>query len=205
LLTIRDDPRVKSLARARAGDLDLAEDALQEAYYAVARTAHPERIDDLRAYYCRVLLRMIYKLRGQLGVALVDDFAELADTCQLRAAGESAPPPFDETVCSNLLTRDRLRYLAAHRAALSRTVPGRSRDSARYREVIVTFAELVLRASATGGLSVADLNLALRSAYPQWFGDAGVAVGNIHQRCSRAQADIRVLLRSVIDRDELYS
>lgn len=190
----------------RAGDLDLAEDALQEAYYAVARTARPERIDDLRAYYCRVLLRMIYKLRAQSGAAaLVDDFAELADACQRMTGGASTPPPFDETVCSNLLTRDRLRYLATRRAALSRTVPGRSPDSARYREVIVTFAERVLRASVTGGLSVADLNLALRTTYPQWFAEAGVAVGNIQQRCSRAQADIRVLLRSVIDRDELYS
>ena len=36
LVTIREDPQVKDLARRRAGDPDVAQDALQETYYAMA-------------------------------------------------------------------------------------------------------------------------------------------------------------------------
>ena len=66
------------LARTRAGDPELAEDALLEAYYAVARLENPERIADPRAHYCGVLLRSIHKLRSQRGAALIDDFEVVA-------------------------------------------------------------------------------------------------------------------------------
>jgi sigma-70-like protein len=200
LTAIREDPKVKSLARSRAGDSDLAEDALQEAYYAVARLENPERIMDLKAYYCRVLLRNIHRLRSQLGAILIEDFGIVADTCQRKPGGEPPPPAFDEVVGSHLLIQGFLRYLAAHRTALTRTVPGRSPDAARYRDVIVTVVECVLRASVAGGLSDAEQNLAFRTLNPQWFADAGVAIDNIHQRSSRARADVCRLLQEIVRR-----
>ena len=67
LLEIRQDPQVRSLARRRAVSLDLAEDALQEAYYAVAKVKNPGQISNLRAYFCRVLVRKADELRDEKG------------------------------------------------------------------------------------------------------------------------------------------
>ena len=205
LAAIREDPKVKKLARGRAGDPELAEDALQEAYYAVARLADPEHIEDLRAYYCRVLLRQIQRLRSQLGAELIDNFEVVADNRQRRPGGELPPAPLDEIVGSHLLVRDLMRYFAGHRADLSRMVSARSPDPALYREMIVTVAERLLLASAAGGLSDAEKNLALRTLYPQWFDEAVVAVNNVHQRFTRARADVDRLLQGFIKRGDLYS
>jgi hypothetical protein len=124
----------------------------------------------------------------------------VADTCHRKPGGEPPPPAFDEAVGSYLLIQGFLRYLAAHRTALSRTVPGRSPDLARYRDVIVTVVERVLRASVAGGLSDAEQNLAFRTLYPQWFAEAGAAIDNIHQRFARARADVCRLLQEIIRR-----
>jgi hypothetical protein len=208
LAVIREDPKVKNLARGRAGDTELAEDALQETYYAVAqmlaRIENPERIVDLRAYYCRVLLRNIHKFRSQLGATLIDDFGAVADNCQRKPGGELPPPPFDEAVGSYLLIQGFLRYLTEHGAALSRTVPGRSHDPDRYRDVIVTVGERVLRASVAGGLSDPEQNLAFHTLYPQWFAEAGNAINNIHQRFARARADVCRLLQEITLRCDPY-
>lgn len=204
LTVIREDPKVKSLARSRAGDSELAEDALQEAYYAVARLENPERIVDLRAYYCRVLLRNIHRLRSQLGAILIEDFGVVTDTCQRKPGGEPPPLPFDEAVGSHLLIQGFLRHLVLHRTALTRTVPGRSSDPARYRDVIVTVVERVLHASVAGGLSDAEQNLAFGTLYPQWFAETGVAIANIHQRSSRARADVCRLLQEIIRHCDPY-
>jgi hypothetical protein len=200
LAAIREDPKVKNLARSHARDSDLAEDALQETYYALARLENPERIVDLRAYYCRVLLRNIHRLRSQLGAILIEDFGVVADTCLRKPGGEPPPPPFDEAVGSRLLIQGFLRYLALHRVALTRTVPGRSPDPAHYRDVIVTVVERMLHASVAGGLSDAEQNLAFRTVYPQWFAEAGGAIDNIHQRSSRARADVCRLLQEIVRR-----
>jgi hypothetical protein len=200
LAAIREDPKVKSLARSRAGDLGLAEDALQEAYFTVARVENPEHIEDLRAYYCRVLLRSIHRLRGQLGADLVEDFGRVADNSQGRPGGEPPLPPFDGTVITNLFVQDCLRYVAEHRVALSGKVPGRSPDPGRYRDAVVTVARAMLLAS----VSDIDLNQTLRTAYPQWFAENGVPVSNIHQRFARARADVSSLLQEIIKRRDLY-
>lgn len=68
---IREDPQVKKLAHTWAGDPDVAEDALREAYWALAKVEHPERIEDLRKCFLIVVTRKAYRLRGQLGAAAV--------------------------------------------------------------------------------------------------------------------------------------
>src|SRR5579864_4712929 len=59
LAEIVADPEVRRLALRRAGSRELAEDALQETFYAVARVRDPRRIESLRAFFCRSLINEI--------------------------------------------------------------------------------------------------------------------------------------------------
>ena len=205
LLAIWEDPQVKNLARAWARDSDLAEDALQETYYAMARVKNPELIEDARSYFCRVLMRTIGHLRGQLGAVLVDDFSGLADACQRKLGGGVLSPPFDELVNTKLLARNWLRCLASRGATLTQDVPGRSPDPDRYRLAVVTTAVWMLLAIVSGDFRPEDLNPTLRAAFREWFAGDGVATSNIQQRLSRGRADIGDLLKSVISLEELRS
>jgi hypothetical protein len=170
----------------------------------MARIKDPRGIEDPKAYFCRVLIRVINALRGQLGAILPDDFASLADGYQGKACGEALPRPVDETVAANLLARGWLEHFIAERESLTAAVPGRSPDPGRYRALIVSVAEQVLRSIIIADVCDADGNPALRAAYPGWFNDDGGTTGNAHQRFSRARADVRSLLRMIISRDDLY-
>jgi DNA-directed RNA polymerase specialized sigma24 family protein len=205
LLAIREDAQIRRLARARAGNIDLAEDALQETFYAMARIKDPTGIEDLRAYFCRVLIRVINALRGQLGAVLPDDLTALVDAGRGKARGQPVPRPVDEAVAAGLLAQGWLERFAAERESLSAAVPGRSRDPGRYRQVIVRVAELVLRAIVTADVCDADGDPALRAAYPEWFAEDGSQADNLYQRFSRARADVHTLLRAIINRDDLFA
>ena len=195
LLAVREDPQVVNFARWRAGDPDIAEDALQEAFYAIAKMKNPERISDLRPYFIRVLTHEIYRLLRQLkGTTLVDDFAGLADARQR----------FEAAVTRDLLTQMWRERFAAQRAHLVQAVPGRSRDQGRYRGLIVKVAEEVLMALVNGDVSHADADSVLCAAYPEWFADGGCTVDNAQQRLSRARADVNGVLRIVVSRTDLY-
>jgi DNA-directed RNA polymerase specialized sigma24 family protein len=206
LQAIREDPRVCHFALGRAGDRDLAEDALESAYCAVARVRDPEAINDLRKYFCRTVTNEIYRLRGQLGASLVEDFEDVADTRQDRSGcGPVSPRPVEETVCTSVqgqIWRDRF---AARRDQLRADVAGRSDDPERYRTVIVNAAGRVLAAILNVDVCDADSNDALRAAYPEWFGAGAPAANNAHQRFSRARADVRKLLMAVVNRGELLA
>ena len=108
-------------------------------------------------------------------------------------------------VASHLLIQDLLKYFARHGADLSRAVSARSPDPAHYRDMIATIAERLLLASDAGGLSEAEQNQALRTLYPEWFDEAVAAVNNVHQRFTRARADVDRLLQGFIKRGDLYS
>jgi len=204
LAVIREDPQVKNLAHRRAGDPELAKDALQEAYYAMAKM-DPEQIEDLRKYFCTVVTHTAYRLRGQLRAAVVEDPAGLVDASGRKLGGESLPPTFDEAVHTNMMGDNWRECLAMNRVALTGNVPGRSPDSDKYRNVIATVSKEMLNAILTGDFREVDLNLALGAAYPEWFAERCVGVSNIHQRFARARADVRDLLKTVISLDELRS
>lgn len=204
LAAIREDPQIKSLAHRRAEDPELAKDALQEAYYAMAKM-DPEQIEDLRKYFCTVVTHTVYRLRGQLRAAVVDDAAGLADACGRKLGGETLPPAFDEAVHTNMVGDNWCRCLDMNYVALASNVPGRSPDPDRYRNTIARVSKEMLDATLAGDFRDVDLNLALRAVYPEWFAEGCVAISNIHQRFARARADIRGLLKTVISLDELRS
>ena len=204
LAAVRDDPRIKSFALRLAGDLDLARDALNETYLAVARVQHPEHIDDLRKYFCRTLRRIVSRLRKQLGAIVIEDFDRIAEGHQDKPGCHPLPPPsVAETVISGLLAQDWLEQFTADREELASRVPGRSPRAERYRATIVAAAERLIVAIATADVCDADSNPALSAMYSQWFAEPGCAENTLHQRFSRARADIRALLRTIISRDDL--
>lgn len=203
LSEIRHDPQVKSLAWRHAESPDLAEDALQEAYYAVARMKHPEEIRNLRAYFNRVLINTARQLRSQLGAFPVEDVADVADGRPQALVGQQAAPPVEDTVGRRVLAGTWRERFTSQRALLVRNVPGRSPDPGRYKDVIVSVAERVLQAIVSGDVRDADGYLALSAAYPEWFAIDGRAVANGHQRLSRARADVSRVLRLVVRRTDL--
>ena len=93
--------------------------AIREAYCAVAGVENPERIKDLRAYFCRVLINEVYHLRGQLRATLVQDCESLAGV-RPGDGGCSpvSPRPFDETVGTRLVAQTWLERFAAQREGL---------------------------------------------------------------------------------------
>lgn len=191
------------MARRRARDPDLAEDALQATYYAITRVAHPTAIRDLRPYFCQALVREIYRQGAQLGAVLVDDFTGLVDERQRADASLAGPRPVDETASIHVLAEGWLRPFTAQRGDLLSSVPGRSPDRARYREIIVAAAERTLRACMVEKITDADHNSFLSGTYPGWFAEPGCAENTRDKRLERARADIRALLQSLIDRQDL--
>lgn len=200
LLAIANDPRVKSLARRRVGDRELAEDVIQESLYAVSRIPDPERIENLRAFFCTVVIHEADRLRRVPGTTLLDDPETALGAYRGRGA---APWPLEEAAVFHLMAQMWLARLVERKTQLRADVPGRSADPDRYRDLIVAMAEPVLQAAVRGEASDEDSNPALRAAYPGWFAEPGRAENSCHQRLSRARADLRALLQSVVTHDEL--
>lgn len=206
LVEIWMDPGIKKLARRKAGDPDLADDALQSAYCAMLRV-DLDQVEDVRAYFARVLLHEVHRLhrqRRQLRAALVDDFDRMAEE-RLGAIGchRTPPPCVHDAVCASLQGQSWLKRLADRRGDLMASVPARSRDAVRYRAVIYAAAEKILRAGMRGDVSEADTNDTLRASYPEYFQQPDATPNTCDQRFCRARVDIRALLRSVVSHDEL--
>jgi DNA-directed RNA polymerase specialized sigma24 family protein len=195
LVTIREDPRIRGLARQWAGNAEAAADALQSTFEAMYRLRHLAEIENLSGYFVRVLRRMVYQELGQLNAVLPDDFSRLAEE-------RRSTPSFEDGVCLSLEAQDRYERFRAERDHLVRTVSARGGDKPRYRAVIGDAAELILRSSLRGESSEADRPPALRAAYPEYFAEPGVAPNTLDQRCHRAVKDVRKLLEALL-RSEL--
>lgn len=206
LAAIVADPEVQRLALRRAGSRELAEDALQETFYAVARLGDRGYIESPRRYFCRALINEInHQLTNRRPVPLDDPEAAQSHRQQTAIRlGHAALRPVEDEAVGRVLGATLLARFRGARGQLEAGVPGRSHDPARYRIVIVAVAERILRAAADGHVSQADSNTNLRRSYPDWFGDSACP-GACHQRLSRARRDVRTLLMTVVSRDELSS
>jgi DNA-directed RNA polymerase specialized sigma24 family protein len=204
LARIRQDPQIWRLAMRRAGSRELAEDALQETYYSVARVKDPGHIENLRAFFCRALINQISHLRGQLNPIPVEDPEVLVGTRpengQILAA---AARPVDEAAAWRQLAATWRKRFRLERERLKALVPKRSSDPRRYREVIVAAAAKILHAAADGSVNWADSDDVLRAAYPDWFDEPGCTRDTYYQRLGRARREMQVLLMAVVGRDEL--
>lgn len=203
LTEIRQDPRTRRLARRYAGDPALADDALQRTYYALAHLKNLEQIANLPAYFRTVLAREVYRERGQLGAALIEDFARVVEARQ-DAGGPVSPPAIEDAVGFSLQARSWLERFAEDRDDLLAGIPARSGDPVRYRAVIYVGAEQVLRDGINAEPSDADTDEGLRAAYPEYFGQPGCLPNTLYQRFHRARDDVKRVLQAIVSRDELF-
>jgi DNA-directed RNA polymerase specialized sigma24 family protein len=203
LATLVNDPAIRRLAAARAGNRELAEDALQETYWAVARVKDPGRIEDLRAFFCTCLLREINHQRTRSTPVRF----QAPDTTTEQGRGSSSignpPSSVEDEASRRLLAETLLTRLNRDRDQLLASVPARSPDHRRYRTAIVAAAKTILLLLLEGPVASADWNAALQAKYPQWCGEPGLARAAADQRLSRARRDVQALLQKILPRHEL--
>jgi hypothetical protein len=193
LLALRQDPQVTIIARKLAGDMGLAEDLNQTVCYRLAALKHPERINNIRVYYLRVLRNEAAKLYALRQETPFED-------------PDSVPTPalpIDEKVCTSVQAEVWFERFATRREHLRDAVPARSGDPDRYQGLIYETAGQVLRDGINGEPGDADTNDAFRRAYPEYFARPGASADLLHQRFRRAREDVKAVLRTVVDRDEL--
>jgi hypothetical protein len=208
LARIVADPEVRRLAERRAGCRELAEDALHETYWAVARTKSPSDIRDLRAFFCTSLIREINHQRTRQAPVPTQDIEGLSDRRQVAAPHAAGPPPtsVEGQASLRMLAQVVLARLKAAPEGLTVLIPARSDDANRYRDAIIGAAITILNLLLEGYVVQADWNAVLRAAYPQWCDEPGLARDASDKRLSRARHDVQDLLRALFPpRDELAS
>jgi DNA-directed RNA polymerase specialized sigma24 family protein len=201
LALLREDPGVQSFARRIARNRELADDALQEAYYAVSRVKDPTAIKDLRSYFCRAVRNKVTGMSQQPCPRPPADI----DTMLASAMPDGRGPSLPGSPCeaSGIRSAQRARWLASIAGRPTAQIPGRSDDPDRYRLAVVEVARWALEAMLDGELSTADMNDLLISRHQEWFAAADSCTNTCHQRLSRARRDAFKLLGAVISRDEL--
>ncbi len=198
LTEIWADPQIRAIARRRANSPQAAEDALQITYLAMFQLRHLGQIENLRGYFCKVLIRAVYHEQAQLSALLVDDFSWVTEQADA-AFQRNLLAGLEDTACAAVQAQSWHMRLIRNRDKLAAAVPGRSSDPARYRRVIYAAAEQILRAEIYGEPSEADSNDAFRASYPEYFEALGAVKNTSHQRLSRARLDVRELLQAVVD------
>lgn len=205
LAEVAGRPDIRLLALRRAGSRDRAEDALQQAYWDVARTPNPEGIHDLRAYFCRALIREINHQLARPVAAPVEDI----DTAAILALdngptpGSSPPSSVESEAVQRLLAEKLVNRLDRDRDTLTACVPARSSDPKRYQAAIIAAARKLLCLLLEGHVTQSDWNAVIRSADPLWCDEAGLEPDAAHQRLSRARRDVKALLQMIVSQAEL--
>ncbi len=202
-----EDPKIRRLAERRARSRELAEDALQETFRAVAQTQHPESIRDLRAFFCKSLIHEINHQLARPAPVLTDEIGSISDHYQRQPppSGPSPPVSVESEAHLRLLAGAVLARLERDRDDLMDTVSARSSDGRRYQSTIVTTAITILLLLVEGSVTSADWNAVLKDGYPQWCDEPALAHDAIDQRLSRARRDVQLLLQAIFPRDELAS
>ncbi|HUY52487.1 MAG TPA: hypothetical protein VMV92_43420 [Streptosporangiaceae bacterium] len=202
------DPQVRRLAERRAGSHELAEDALQETYYAVAKMKNPETIRDLRAFFCKSLINEINRRLARPMPILTDDIGATSDRHQGRPlwpSGSSPPASVESEADLRILAARVLTRLQRDRDELMAAVPARSDDHSRYQSAIVAAARRILDLLLAGQVASADWNAVLKSEYPQWCDGPELAQDAMAQRLGRARSDVRQVFQAIFSGGELAS
>lgn len=193
LAAIVADPVMRRHARRLAGDL--AEDLLQQTWYAVARASTRGPIANLRGYFYRVMVNAAKRMREDIarqGIPVDDPVAAAGSRHGPALAAASA----EDDAMLRLLSAARRELLRRRRAELRQSVSACSHDPKRYRDVILGLAEALL--AADGPASRAEVNEALVAAYPEWFDALGLAAAAKYQRRCRGRDDLWRVLADVM-------
>src|SRR5258708_14684686 len=87
LAALRQNGDIRRYAIKLARNRDMAEDALQETYYAIARVSNPPGVSDLPSYFRRALRNQVMRLTEQAGPPSSGD----VDAVLAAAAGGRRP------------------------------------------------------------------------------------------------------------------
>jgi hypothetical protein len=203
LQRVRQEPAVRRLAQLRARDRELAEDALQQTYWNVARVPHPETIRDLRAFFCRALINEIRRLLAQPTAVSVEDIATTSDRQQMStSSARTSLSDVEDEVCSQTLAKALLARLKNNHSLLVASVPARSPSHQQYKTAVVAAATSILRMLLTEHVINADWNSVLKDEYPAYLDEYGLSRNAKDQRLSRARRDVVDVLKQIVSRGE---
>ena len=200
------DPKVIAFAVRRARNPDLADDALQSAYLHIISVEHPENIRNLRSYCFTTVANEIRALYTLPRPVLVDDVETItAPQPSLALYGPVCERSVADQACTTAQAQVWLTRHAGLRGSSPATVPGRSarprpipRGHPRRRETGSP------RPAQPGPVATLPSPMVLGVAYPPPTSPTRPPLPNtLHQRISRARDDIKALLRSIVNRDEL--
>jgi Sigma-70 region 2 len=194
LAAIACDPGMRRAAWRLAGDM--ADDLLQEAWYAMARTAARESIENPRGYFYKTMVNTWRHMRQDLARHGIP-----ADDLDAAAGAAKGMPSAEHDALARVGAAARRGRLRARRAELWLMIPPYSPDPYRYRGAVLAVAEAA--AAGDGPVSRGELNEALVEAYPAWFGEPGVRPGTLQQRRCRARRAIWRLLAAAFGPDDL--
>lgn len=194
------DPGIRRIAVWHAGSEELADDALQEAYYRVRQVRDPDHISDLRGFFRRVLIDTCSRQSSRRQRLL---FLEELEAEQQEEALATDAVSLQDEVASKLALEAVIRTFRDHRDRLTALVARRSPEPARYQDAIVNVGLKYYLGVRQGSVTTQDLNAMLKDAFPGWFLDTRRSADTSFQRLSRGRADMRALLQAVVSKADL--